>query len=269
MRRDSGTQKGQITVRSCRTAFTLIELLVVIAIIALLMAILMPALHRVKRQARAVACQSNLRQWATIFAIYVQDNNGYFAFGDSSGRWRWVLQPHRGERRLSACCPEATDPTRPPGTFSAWGADSLDQDYVAQQDFGSYGINRWTYNRREDRDDENYWKMLDVKDAHQIPLFGDCRWYGAGPLDVDLPPEYPGQGTVTHWRDNNMRRFCLDRHVGKMNSAFVDYSVRSVDLKKLWTLKWHRNHDIHGPWTRAGGALPGDWPHWMRGFKDY
>jgi prepilin-type N-terminal cleavage/methylation domain-containing protein len=61
--------------------FTLIELLVVIAIIALLMSILMPALHRVRNQARGVACKANLHQWGLIFALYTGDNNGYFYSG--------------------------------------------------------------------------------------------------------------------------------------------------------------------------------------------
>jgi prepilin-type N-terminal cleavage/methylation domain-containing protein len=71
--------------------FTLIELLVVIAIIAVLMAILMPSLQRVRKQARGVVCQANLKQWGTIFAMYTDDNNGNFperkSGGDGYGRW--------------------------------------------------------------------------------------------------------------------------------------------------------------------------------------
>jgi len=58
--------------------FTLIELLVVIAIISLLTAILLPTLSRVRRQARAVACRSNLRQWGVMFYAYTEDNDRRF-----------------------------------------------------------------------------------------------------------------------------------------------------------------------------------------------
>ena len=67
--------------------FTLIELLVVIAIIALLMAVLMPALQRIKKQAKTIACQSNLRQWALYFSLYTDDNNGYFHRGWNDGAY--------------------------------------------------------------------------------------------------------------------------------------------------------------------------------------
>jgi prepilin-type N-terminal cleavage/methylation domain-containing protein len=59
-----------------RKGFTLIELLVVIAIIALLMVILIPSLNRVKKQAKSVSCQGQIKQWALIFAIYTNDNEG-------------------------------------------------------------------------------------------------------------------------------------------------------------------------------------------------
>ncbi len=251
--------------------FTLIELLVVIAIIALLMAILMPALNRVKNQARAVACQTNLRQWALVFSIYMDENDGYFAYGDSSGRWRWVLQdPHR-DRKLSVCCPEAANPNRSGGTFGTWGEGSLDADYVAQQDYGSYGINRWVYNRKADQPQDGYFKGRNVEGANLIPLFQDCSWYGAGPLDFDQPPEYEGhtESSTGHWRGDNMRRVCLNRHNAATNVAFLDFSVRRTGLKELWTLKWSTNYKTNGVWTIAGGVLPGDWPHWMNTFKDY
>jgi hypothetical protein len=51
--------------------------------------------------------------------------------------------------------------------------------------------------------------------------------------------------------------------------VFLDWSVRKVGLKELWTLKWDREFDTAGPWTKAGGVRPGDWPEWMRRFKDY
>src|SRR5210317_1267917 len=90
-------------------AFTLIELLVVIAIIALLMAILMPALQRVKKQARAVVCKSNLRQWGTMFAMYTEDNNGFFPRRtDSGGRWINVLYDYYYREDKIRCCPMAT-----------------------------------------------------------------------------------------------------------------------------------------------------------------
>ena len=58
------------------TGFTLVELLVVIGIIAVLIAILMPALTRARMAANLVKCQSNFRQVYAALATYVNDNKG-------------------------------------------------------------------------------------------------------------------------------------------------------------------------------------------------
>ena len=259
--------------------FTLIELLVVIAIIALLMALLMPALQRVRTQAKAVACQSSLHQWAIIFEMYACQNDGYFWSGNYSRDgwqqycWTEPLRPFYNNDERVRLCPMATkfrqEGARDP--FAAWGP----VHYTGEQR-GSYGMNNWLCNPapnvefihgREATKDN--WRNAYVENAANIPVLLDCAFVESKPYHFDTQPEYDGDISSYGVSALQMKRFCLNRHNGYVNGIFLDFSVRRIGLKELWTFKWHRNFDTAGTWTKAGGVRPDEWPDWMSGFRDY
>ena len=276
--------------------FTLIELLVVIAVIALLLAILVPTLQRVRNQSRAVVCRAHLKQWGTVLALYVEDNEGWIPAKKLAspiwffrGSWLPEGDPNRPPvyhdltTKDIACCPMAVKVGQrfiqwtwgiggvlpgPEGpwtlvtresstTFGAWEVVSPPPRFR-----GSYGFNRTSSFTLG-----NVWDRRSGVETHlakgraNIPVILDCtRWIGEH-SNVE-PPRPREESGLLH-------RFSINRHNGYTNCLFLDWSVRRVGLKELWTLKWDEQADTAGPWTKAGRVQPEDWPEWMRSFKDY
>jgi hypothetical protein len=256
----------------------------VVAVPILLMIILMPALQRVKKQARSVACMSRLKQWGLLFLLYAEDYDGRFMLGHRAqplaNRWVSALGDYYKWDDEFTCCPNATKPWidefgvnsgalgRDVGVTMAWGY--MKDDHWPKQMKGSYGINGWCVDTPPGREPHGeaawYWRGPNVAGAEYVPLFLGSQRYNGWVLHTDRPPAYSGE----RWNDDaQIGRYCLNRHQGYVNCLFMDYSVRKVGLKELWTLKWHRNYNTNGSWTRSGGVQPTDWPPWMRNFRDY
>ncbi|UCG56543.1 MAG: prepilin-type N-terminal cleavage/methylation domain-containing protein [Phycisphaerales bacterium] len=283
-----------------RRAFTLIELLVVIAIIALLVAILLPCLQRARKQARAVVCRAHLKQWGTVLALYVEDNEGRIPpkkFGSPIWFFRGSRLPEGDPNRPPvyhdlttkgiACCPMAVNVGRPwlmpltlgigaivpslmEGPWTLVTQESLDTTFGAWEVVsppprfrGSYGFNITgradTFGNVWDRRTGVETRL--AKGRANIPVILDCRRWTGEHRNVEPPPPREGGGGPIN--------FSINRHNGYTNCLFLDWSVRRVGLKELWTLKWDEQADTAGPWTKAGGVQPEEWPQWMRGFKDY
>jgi hypothetical protein len=260
--------------------------LVVIAIIALLMAMLVPALERARRQAQGIVCQSNLGQWGKIFALYANDNEDRLpqsvAGGDlrlQDAYWIGATLPYYKAKDIRLC---PLSPVEGPpvnrqhgGQYLSWGPfDSATLDrWWHDFDAGGYGLNEWcaappgeSYWRSYFKT-KNAWERITAISASQVPLFLDCVYVGAfpvagnTPLGLDPANQRWRANAWGSWATNGMRLFCIDRHEGNINGVFLDLSTRKIGLKELWKLKWHKEFDTSG--------YQGAWPQWMRKYKDY
>jgi prepilin-type processing-associated H-X9-DG protein len=156
-------------------------------------------------------------------------------------------------------------------TFGVWEFTGMGSPFRC-----SYGFNGWLFSggivRIRDIPIRGFpsamgLKGLDtfsVRGSAHIPAFLDSTWPEESPRSEDSPPPAEGLDRIC-----DMWNFCINRHNGHINGLYLDWSVRKIGIKELWTLKWDRNFDTAGSWTRAGGVRPEDWPEWMKNFRDY
>jgi len=244
--------------------FTLIELLVVISIIALLIAILLPALGRARDSARDMQCLANQRGFGQSYAAHVADNRGApIPVFRKDDHWTEVVEQYQSDTDAGFACPNADQPDE--GASSGYGnsgnnriggrsdAWRFERDVFAKindgQIIGSYQINIWAQDWSQVLDsgrtvfglpENKSWQGGAVEGpASEIPLWADGIWHNSAPRDTDKPPSREPDGRPA---SPLMARYLIYRHAGQgVNAVFADGSARLIPLSAMWSIRWHRD----------------------------
>jgi prepilin-type N-terminal cleavage/methylation domain-containing protein/prepilin-type processing-associated H-X9-DG protein len=253
-------------------AFTLIELLVVIAIIALLLAVVTPALKRAKESARGIMCRSNLRQLASGLQSYYTENDDK-ALQDPGGAKFWFIDiaPYLGEGHLEVNtvdgerpedllvatmsmikCPSTKEPEKPwnPALSDAdnyaWGTAKHQYRYHSIRVEGSYAMNAWVggwigWDFDPDTGPGQANLSISYRDSgctkSTVPVIADATWVDTYPEGTEPVPADLSKGDLSN---DGLGRLCINRHGKETSIAFADGHVERIALERLWMLPWNK-----------------------------